>query len=89
MRKWGEIPRCTAAVSVETGTAAKAGHWETEKVGIRTQEHCSLNASQKTDYGSIDTDARVRQMWNFYAQKFGCGEESPQPFFIMKRRDHP
>lgn len=33
MRERGEIPHCTAAVSVETGTAAKAGHWETEKAG--------------------------------------------------------
>ena len=32
MRERGESPHCTAAVSVETGIAAKAGHWETEKV---------------------------------------------------------
>ena len=32
MRERGESPHCTAAVSVETGIAAKADQWETEKV---------------------------------------------------------
>ena len=45
-----QVPAVTAAVSVETGPAAKAGHWETEKVGEGRRSICSIYASQKTDY---------------------------------------
>ena len=79
------IPRCTAAVSVETGTAAKAGHWETEKVGIRAQEYCSLYASQKTDDRSVHRKAARTQavLGVFLLQEFGCSEKSLQPFFVL------
>ena len=33
MRKRGVTPHCTAAVSVQSESMAKAGHWETEKAG--------------------------------------------------------
>ena len=77
-----KFPSCTAAVSVETGTAAKAGHWETEKVGTGRRSSSSLYVSQKTDYGSVQSEAARTQavLENYLMQKFGCSERSLQLF---------
>ena len=84
MRKWGENPRCTAAVSVETVIWAKARHWETEKAVTGAGEHLPKRKSEDRlserphhrcpVFGGAETEIR---------RNIGCGELSPQPFFFV------
>lgn len=84
MRKWGENPRCTAAVSVETVTWAKARHWETEKAVTDAGENLPKRKSEdrlseRRTIAARFLAARKPEI----RRNIGCGELSPQPFFFV------